>query len=179
MKVLFWCAAIVFILSAVYVVSIAALENGSTQFSATPEGVTFSISDVPIQLQNGEARAKTALGGSEETIIRYFGNDAVQDLDGDGVDDRVFLITQEVSGSAYFYLVGALKRAEGYVGTHAVLVGENISPQTTGKGEGRSVVVNYAEQRGGESFGKSLYLLLDTQTLNFGELVQDFEGESR
>ncbi|MFZ2763750.1 MAG: hypothetical protein WAX80_01790 [Minisyncoccia bacterium] len=147
--------------------------------------VTFSISGVPVTLEDGVAEVKTSLGGDEMTTVRYFGNEAVQDIDGDGEDDMVFLITQDVSaGNKYFFLVGALKREGGYIGSQAVLIGDRIAPQTTEADEGRSVVVNYADRAPGEpitarpSVGKSLYLLLDIDTLEFGELVQNFEGES-
>lgn len=148
--------------------------------------VTFWVSGEPVTLVDGVAQAYTDLGGESITTIRYFGNEAYQDLDGDGDEDVVFLITQETGGSGtFFYLVGALKEDDGYIGTHAVYIGDRIAPQTTNKGEGREVVVNYADRAPTEPFstqpsiGKSLYLLLDPQTLEFGEVLKDFEGESR
>lgn len=150
-----------------------------TRLPADFKEVTFSISGVSITLENGTARARTSLGGDTETTVRYFGNEVSHDLDGDGAEDMAFLVTQEVStGETYFFLVGALKRDGGYLGTEAVLIGKDIAPQTTEKGEGRQVIVNYAERVGDVSMGRSLYLLLDVERLQFGELVQDFEGES-
>lgn len=140
--------------------------------------VTFSISDVSVALENGVARATTPLGDGMESTVRYFGNEVSQDMDGDGAEDVAFLITEETTRGTYFYLVGALSREGGYEGTHAVLIGKDIAPQTTQKGEGRTIIVNYAERTPGASTGRSLYLLLDTETLEFGELVQNFEGES-
>ncbi len=147
--------------------------------------VTFSLSGEPVTMKDGIATVPTTLGGASISTLRYFGNELTHDIDGDGKDDVVFLITQESGGSGtFFYLVGALKRDTGYIGTQAVLIGDRISPQTTEKGGGRIVIVNYAERKAGEpmttspSVAKSLYLLLDTQTLAFGELVQNFEGES-
>ncbi len=46
------------------------------------------------------------------------------------------------------------------------------------------IVVNYADRAPGESFvtppsvGKSLWLLLDPKTMQFGEVAQNFEGET-
>jgi hypothetical protein len=135
-------------------------------------------------LTDGVAEAQTALGGESMTTIRYFGNELFHDVDGDGEEDVVFLVTQETGGSGtFFYAVGALKRGEEYVGTHAVYLGDRIAPQSTTAGEGRQVVVNFAERAPGEpmtaspSIGTSMYLLLDVDTLEFGEVVQDFEGE--
>lgn len=148
--------------------------------------VMFWISGEPVVLEDGVAEAYTALGGESKTTIRYFGNEVAHDIDGDGVDDVVFLISQETGGSGtFFYAVGALKRTGGYEGTHAVLIGDRISPQSTTAGEGRQIIVNYADRAPGEPFttapsvGKSLYLLLDPETREFGEVVQDFEGETR
>lgn len=143
------------------------------------EDVLFSISGEPVSLVDGEGKVSTTLGGGGLSTVRYFGNELAHDVDGDGKEDTVFLITQETAdGSVFFYLVAALWGDEGYVGSKAVLLGESIAPQTTEKGEGRSVIVNYAEP-GQPSVGKSMHLLLDPATLEFGELVQDFEGESR
>lgn len=153
-----------------------AAENG---LSVDFKEITFSLSGVSVALENGVATARTSLSGDAESTIRYFGNEVSQDMDGDGGEDIAFLITQETTQGTYFYLVGALARSGGYLGTEAVLLGKDIAPQTTEKGAGRQVIVNYAERTGGESIGRSLYLLLDTETLQFGELVQDFEGESR
>ena len=107
------------------------------------------------------------------------------DIDGDGLEDMVFLITQDTGGSGtFFYAVGALKRDGGYEGTHAVYIGDRIAPQSTEKGEGRQIVINYADRKPGEpmsarpSVGKSLRLLLGLDSLEFGEVVQNFEGES-
>ena len=146
--------------------------------------VTFMVSGVPVTLLDGVATATTNLGGASETILRYFGNQHMHDIDGDGEDDVVFLVTQETGGSGtFFYAVGALKRGEEYLGTHAVFIGDRIHPQTITSGKGREVVVNFAERLPTEpmtaqpSVGRSVYLLLDTETLEFGEVVQNFEGE--
>lgn len=148
--------------------------------------ITFTISGEPVTLVRGIAQVVTQLGGSSMTTIRYFGNEVEHDIDGDGKEDVVFLITQETGGSdTFFYAVGALNREGGYLGTQAVYIGDRIAPQTTEKGEGRQIVVNYADRAFGEPFtkepsiGKSLHLLLDIDTLQFGEVVQDFEGEER
>ena len=189
MKTIFlWALGIIVFLVAGFFVLNAYIYN-EKQGDGLPRDfkeVTFTVSGEPVTLKNGVAEAVTALGGASKTIIRYFGNEVTHDVDGDGAEDVVFLITQEVGGSGtFFYAVGALKRGDGYVGSQAVLLGDRIAPQTTERGEGRMVVVNYTERAYGEpmtaspSVGKSLWLLLDPKTLQFGEVVQNFEGESR
>jgi hypothetical protein len=138
---------------------------------ANYKDVAFSISGKPYTLA--------------DTSVKYFGNEVRKDLDGDGEEDVAYLVTHQPGGSGtFYYLVGALKRGKGYVGTQAVLIGDRVAPQSTESGEGRQVIVNYVDRKPTEpmtaqpSVGKSLYLLLDTKTLQFGEVAQNFEGES-
>jgi heat shock protein HslJ len=70
------------------------------------------------------------------------------------------------------------------VGSQGLLLGDRIAPQTTASGAGKLVVVHYADRAPGESFslppsvGKSLWLLLDPTTRQFGTVAQDVEGEA-
>jgi len=94
-------------------------------------------------------------------------------------------VTENSGGSGtFFYVVGAIKEEEGYRGTQAMLLGDRISPQSIEAAEGTQVVINYADRNPGEpmstvpSVGKSMYVLYRSTTNDFGEVVQDFEGES-
>lgn len=144
----------------------------------------FTISGESVVLIDGVAEVVTSLGGESKTMVRYFGNEAYGDIDGDGDEDVAFLVTQETGGSGtFFYLVGALKEESGYRGTQAMLIGDRVAPQTTEYKEGL-VLINYAERAPGEpmttppSMGRSLYAKYSPDTNDFGEVVQDFEGES-
>lgn len=115
----------------------------------------------------------------------YFGNELKADVDGNGRMDSVFYITNQPGGSGtFYYVVATLDTDKGSISSKPVLVGDRIAPQTINKGTGRIVIVNYADRAPGEpftvrpSFGKSLYLLLDPKTLQFGEVAQNFEGEA-
>jgi hypothetical protein len=134
--------------------------------------VTTYISGRPITL------------GSQGT--QFFGNEVQADINGDGLTDVAFLITEQPGGSGtFFYLVGALKQRDGsYIGTQAMLIGDRIAPQTTEFKNGL-VIINYADRGPTESmstkpsYGKSLYAKYSASTNDFGEVVQNFEGESR
>src|SRR3989344_1350449 len=163
---------------------------------------TFVIDGVPVTLVDGYAESDPPAGGvpdstgspqagsASKTITRYFGNEVKTDLDGDGIPDLAFLLTQESGGSGtFFYVVGAIQTANNtWNGTHAVLLGDRIAPQTTEVSQNpvhkNVIVVNYADRAPGEpmtaqlSVGKSLYLKLDPKTMQFGEVVQNFEGEA-
>ncbi len=189
MKTLLWILiGLVILLGAFYALNSYIYDEKQGEGLPTDyKEATFTISGEPVTLKDGVAQAKTALGGESMTTIRYFGNALKHDVNGDGIPDMIFLITQETGGSGtFFYAVAALQQEDNtYVGSKAVYIGYRIAPHTTNAGEGRIVIVNYADRKAGEPFttrpsvGKSLYLLLDPQTLDFGEVVQNFEGESR
>jgi hypothetical protein len=129
---------------------------------------------------------KVILGGE----VRYFGNQLITDLNEDGRDDVVFLVTHEPGGSGtFYYVVAALNTDNGYIGSDGYLLGDRIAPQTTEVSRNprhkNVIVVNYADRGRGEpmtsqpSMGKSAYLKLDFEHMQWGIVVSDFEGESR
>lgn len=97
---------------------------------------------------------------------KYFGNEARGDLNGDGLEDVAYLITQDGGGSGtFYYAVVALKTAEGYKNTNSFFIGDRIAPQSTYIPiNSRELQVNYAERRPGEpmstvpSVGATLFL---------------------
>jgi len=146
---------------------------------------TYLINGQSVVLKNGVSEIEVAPGSASKIITRYFGNDIEVDLNGDGIKDRVFLITQEAGGSGtFFYVVARVNTSNGGVGSDAVFLGDRIAPQSTNMGKGSIVVVNYADRKPDEAFtvqpsvGKSKWLLLDPKTMQFGEVAQNFEGEA-
>ncbi len=155
----------------------------------------YVIEGQHIKLEDGVAETVAAPGSASKVVTRYFGNEVVTDLNDDRREDIVFLLTQETGGSGiFYYVVAALNTADGYVGSQAVFLGDRIAPQTTHMDEGITskgtnrqniIVVNYAVRLPGEPFtvrptlGKSIWLKLDPATMRFGEVAQNFEGESR
>ena len=138
-----------------------------------------------VHLVDGVAEIEAAPGSATRIVTRYFGNEVRKDLDGDGREDIAFLITQETGGTGTFYYVVAALATEGsYRGSQGLLLGDRVAPQTTESGSGRIVIVNYADRAPGEPFttepsiGKSIWLLLNPMTMQFGEVAQDFAGEA-
>lgn len=145
----------------------------------------YIIEGQRVRLMNGVAETEAAPGSASKITTRYFGNEVMTDLDGDGRQDVAFLLTQDSGGSGtFYYAVAALNTDRGYVGSEGLLLGDRIAPQTTEKGAGKIIIVNYADRRPEESFstppsvGKSIWLLLDPQSMQFGEVAQNFEGEA-
>lgn len=151
----------------------------------SPKDATYRIEGKMVTLKNGMAEVEVAPGSAAKIVTRYFGNEVAHDFNGDGREDIAFLVTQETGGSGtFFYIVAALNTEQGYVGSDAVFLGDRIAPQSTHMGTGNIIVVNYAERALGESFavrpsvGKSIWLLFNPQTMQFGEVAQNFEGEA-
>ncbi len=145
----------------------------------------YVVDGARVRLTDGISEVSAAPGSASTITTRYFGNELWKDLSGDGRDDVVFLLTQEGGGSGvFFYVVAALATDAGYVGSEGLLLGDRIAPQTTESGTGKIVLVNYADRAPGDPFtvspsiGKSIWLLLDPETMQFGEVARDFEGEA-
>jgi heat shock protein HslJ len=120
---------------------------------------------------------------------RYFGNELVTDLNADGRDDVVFLVTQEPGGSGtFYYTVAALNTENGYVGSEAYLLGDRIAPQnielSRNPAQESVIVVNYADRVAEApmatppTVGKSAYIKLDTESMEWGSVEPAFEGEA-
>lgn len=116
------------------------------------QDATYLIEGQPVTLVNGLSEIEAAPGSATKITTRYFGNEAFGDLNGDGLDDVAFLLTQTTGGTGtFFYVVVALQTTTGYQGTNAFLLGDRIAPQTT-RIENGTLVVNYADRNPGESF---------------------------
>jgi heat shock protein HslJ len=155
----------------------------------SPENATYSINGQSVTLVNGVSEVVAAPGSASKIITQYFGNAVTADLDGDGRPDRTFILTQNTGGSGtFYYVVAALNTPLGYLGSEGVLLGDRIAPQSTVMSQDpktpKVIVVNYADRALGESFavapsvGKSIWLMLDPKTMQFGEVAQNFEGEA-
>lgn len=153
------------------------------------KNATYVIDGKPVQLKNGYNESEASSNSNTKVITKYFGNELYTDLDGDGDDDVAFILTQETGGSGiYYYAVSARSTENGYIGSDGYLLGDRIAPQsTTVSPNGRHtqvVVFNYVDREIGEpmtaqpSVGKSAYLKLVPDTMQWGIVEPDFEGES-
>jgi hypothetical protein len=159
-------------------------------FASDYKNAEYIIEGQQIKLENGLAETEVAPSSASKIITRYFGNELKTDLNGDGREDVAFLITQETGGSGtFFYVVGALNTENGYIGSDGYLLGDRIAPQNINVSQNPNhkyvIVANYADRALGEpmttqpSMGKSAYLKLDVERMQWGIVIPDFEGESR
>lgn len=142
-------------------------KNGNKPAENTQEGNTTqetSYKDATYMIEGKESKLT-------DPGVKYFGNEAVGDLNGDGKEDIVFLLTYDGGGSGTFYYVtAALKTDNGYRGTSAVFIGDRIAPQSTEIKDGK-VIVNYGDRKPNEpmtaspSVGVSKYLKITENEL--------------
>lgn len=141
------------------------------QAPASYKDETYQIEGTFVTLTNGVSKVEAAPGSASKIVTTYFGNEATEDVNGDGMPDTAFILTQNSGGSGtFYYAVVALKTAEGYRGTNAIALGDRIAPQTTEIKDGQ-LIVNYADRTAGEpmtarpSVGVSKYLNVEGDTL--------------
>lgn len=150
----------------------------------------YLIEGERVKLSNGIHEVQDGPGSAQMITTSYFGNELKTDLDGDGDEDIAFLITRSGAGTGtFFYAVAALKTENGYQGSDGYFLGDRVAPQSTNVSPNPRhkyvVVFNYAERAPGDamttspSIGKSVYLKLDTESMRWGIVLPDFEGESR
>lgn len=149
------------------------------------KNTSYIVNGERVTFVNGASEVGVAPGSTSRVITKYFGNEISKDLNGDGKEDVTFLITQETGGTGtFFYVVAALNTEDGYKGSDAVLLGDRIDPQTIESGPGNSIIVNYLDRTLTESMAtkpsvsKSIRLILDPETMKFGQVEQNFEGEA-
>lgn len=149
--------------------------------------------DVITNTANNHRNTSFAIGGESMRVgetLQYFGNELLVDLNNDGLEDVVFLVTHQPGGSGvFYYAVAALRTENGYKGSDGYFLGDRIAPQSIEVSQNprhrNVVVVNYADRDLGQpmtaspSVGKSTYLKLDVERMQWGIVASDFEGESR
>jgi heat shock protein HslJ len=187
-KLFIWIGIIMVVLVAGFYVLNAYIYNekqGDQTPVASHKDATYVIDGKVVKLVNGMAETEAAPGSASKIVTKYFSNEAKVDFNNDGREDVVFLLTQETGGSGvFYYVVAALNKETGYEGSQGLLLGDRIAPQTTEIGDSNLVIVNYADRKAGEGFsvkpsvGKSIQLFLDTESMQFGEVAKDFEGEA-
>ena len=135
------------------------------------KNATYLIEGSFVTLDNGFFEVESAPGSATKITTRYFGNEAIGDLNGDGKNDVAFLLTQTSGGSGtFFYVVTALQTESGVEGTNAIFLGDRIAPHTT-RIENGIITVNYADRNPGEPFttqpslGVSKYLKVNGSVL--------------
>ncbi len=120
----------------------ASFDGRNASFTVDGKSVTLVNGASEIPIENSSAKIST----------RYLGNQAKGDLNGDGLEDHAFLITQTTGGSGtFYYVVVALKNSDGYKTTNAFFIGDRIKPQLIEiRSDVKELHVNYANTKQNE-----------------------------
>ncbi|MES2306582.1 MAG: hypothetical protein V4558_13820 [Gemmatimonadota bacterium] len=115
------------------------------------QNASFTINGALITLVNGVSSAPIE-NSSARTTTRYLGREAVGDLNGDGLEDIAFWVTQDAGGSGtFYYVVVALQKPSEYTTTNAFLVGDRIAPESMQiRADARELHVNFIGRKPGE-----------------------------
>ena len=117
------------------------------QAATDPLNATYLIEGKAVGLMDGRSELPAAPGSAIKTRTVVMGQPVYGDMDGDGVEDAVLLLTHDPGGSGTFvYLAVAINANGRYQGTNAVLLGDRIAPMNIGIRNG-AVVVNYTDRR--------------------------------
>jgi hypothetical protein len=153
--------------------STAAVQTPVTEPVDGYKNTSYQIEGKVVTLIHGAAETSSAPGSTSVNLTNYFGNEVRTDLNGDGKEDVVFLLTHQTGGTGvFYYVVAALKTDAGYKGSEALFIGDRIAPQTTEVKDG-IITINYADRKAGASFaeppteGKSMQVRFDVPHMKF------------
>ncbi|OGN20059.1 MAG: hypothetical protein A3I32_01000 [Candidatus Yanofskybacteria bacterium RIFCSPLOWO2_02_FULL_45_10] len=117
-----------------------------------PKNIAYEIEGESIPLKDGSYETEAAPDSVEIVTTEYFGNDVTGDFNNDGTQDAAFILTQGGGGTGvFYYLVVALKTADGYVGTNGLAFGDRVAPQST-EWRNDEIILNYADRKPDETF---------------------------
>jgi hypothetical protein len=124
------------------------------QLPASPLDATYRIDDEEVLLSGGAATVPSAPGSASVEEVRVWGEPVMEDIDGNGREDAVVLLTKQSGGSGTFYYVSAaLGGEDGYVGLNAVYLGDRIAPQNVLVRD-EMIIVNYADRLPDQPFSE-------------------------
>ena len=104
-------------------------ELNVTQDKLSPLNTRFNINQQDIALFNGYAEESAAPDSNTKLITQVWGTPTITDLNGDGQQDAVLILSQNGVGSGiFYYLVVAIREGEHFKGSKAFLLGDRIQP---------------------------------------------------
>lgn len=185
-KILIFIILILIIIFTIYI-NLGSTKDGDEVISY--KNAEYLIEGKKIKLVEGVGQTDT----DPKMIVKYFGNDLHTDLNNDGLDDVVFLVTVQSGGTGTFYYALAALTPKNehdlYMGSDGYFLGDRISPQNIELSKNLKhknvIVVNYADRQTSEpistapSLAKSAYLKLDYSDMHWGIVEPNFEGEAR
>ena len=144
-----------------------------------PLNATYWIEGQEIRLVDGRFERPTAPDSAIKTRATALGRPVYGDLDANGGEDAVLLLTYDPGGSGiFYYLAAAISVDSRYQGTHAALLGDRIVPRDI-KISNRVIVVRYTDRRPAEPMSayptiakRAALAVVNDQLAAIGSLVE-------
>jgi heat shock protein HslJ len=150
---------------------------------ADPRNATYLIDGTLVTLVDGAADEPAAARSASRVITRIWDEPVQTDLNGDGVDDAVLILTHSTGGSGtFYYLAAAIASVDGYSGTAGQLLGDRIEPIAIDVRDGK-VSVRFMVRGVGESFTdpptvmKTRDFMYDSEVHDAGDDAGDAGGD--
>jgi len=107
------------------------IEPNFQKVSSLPQNATYVIDESQFELLEGESIKKPLDSTESAETVALHGEPAYGDIDGDGDDDALVILTYQSGGSGTFYY-GAIAWYERgtYTGTDTILLGDRIAVGT-------------------------------------------------
>ena len=130
----------------------APVEKVAPQLPPDFKNITYRVGNENVPLVNGFAEREVVPGSASHIVIKYFGSEAMGDLNGDGIEDVAFILTQETGGSGtFYYLAVALKNPdESYESLATIFLGDRIAPQPA-KIQNGLLTIHYVGRKPGDT----------------------------
>jgi hypothetical protein len=125
----------------------AAARDGEPAAAENPANAAYVIEGEAIRMVDGKAEHHVAPGSAERVETRILGEPVWGDLNGDGREDAVMVLSHRTGGTgSFYYVAAAIQSANGWIGTNAVLLGDRIPSMALAIRHG-VVIASYADRR--------------------------------
>ncbi len=156
----------------------------AAQLASDPLNTTYTIGNRPVSLVDGRSEEPAAPNSSGKIITQVQNTPLFADIDKDGIDDAVLILTQSTGGSGTFYYVAAaIATPTGYEGTAALLLGDRIKPQRI-EVLGYKARIHFLTRSSEQSFAddptlpQRVDVIYVAENQQLAEVAIDFEGEA-
>lgn len=145
--------------------------------------MTYEVDGDFFIMQDGKAE-KPNEGLDSVNTLQVFGGPVFEDVDKDGDTDAALWLVNDPGGTGTFYYAALVVNDNGtFKPTNSVFLGDRISPQSLDFIDGH-FVFNFMERGKDEpmsaepTVAKSLWINYDAASMQIGEWVKDFEGDT-
>jgi hypothetical protein len=151
----------------------------ATRAAQSPESASYRIDGRVVRLRDGKHEEPAAPASASRRTTAVWGAPVAADLDGDGDQDAILIITTEQGGSGTFYYVAVAELDGGaYSGSTGVLLGDRIAPRSVTFADG-VITVDYAERKPGEPMSAAPSVAASKRFVYRNGVLQPLEADKR